>query len=320
MKTKEFIMDILNLPVSLEKGRRSRGLVLINTMPDIRSGKRDDFMSGFFYFKGQNYLFRIWDKDVFEIILEFGPGIYVAETLGSDYNGPYLTVKSIDVYPGTEVTRDDFLGGIPREDLERRLAAIRASLDQLGVTASCWDLLDSVLADPRLEDRFMIEGAAIRHHDNVFGGLANHTLKMLNILRAVLENNPALRVSADLLVFSIFMHDIGKVFEYHNLEMGEFWFANHRVRGIEFLASLKDEVIRRYDESFYRQVQSVIAGHHGLYGDHPTTVAATIVHYIDVLESQTTELLREQLNTPGSKIRHPDFGFLQDIPLSEEES
>ncbi len=313
-------MDILDLTVSLEKGRRSRGLVLINNMPDIRSGKRDDFMSGFFYFKGQNYLFRIWDKDVYEIINEFGPGIYIAETIGSDYNGPYLTVKTIDVYPGTDVTRDDFLGGIPREDLEQKLVTVRAWLDRLGATETCWELVDRALADPSLEDRFMVEGAAIRHHDNVFGGLANHTIKMLNILKAVLENNPPLRASTDLLIFSIFMHDIGKVFEYRNLDVGEFWYANHRVRGIEFLAALKDDIIQRYDESFYRQVQSVIAGHHGLYGDRPTTVAATIVHFIDVLESQTTELIREQNNTPGSKIRHPDFGFLQDIPLAENEA
>ncbi|MBP6137029.1 MAG: hypothetical protein GX948_05895 [Clostridiaceae bacterium] len=312
-------MEILDLTLSLEKGRRSRGLVLISNMPDIRSGRRDDFMSGFFYLKGQNYLFRIWDKDVFEIVNEFGPGIYIAELVGADYNGPYLTVKSIDVYSGTEVTRDDFLDGIPRNELERKLATVRAGLDRLGATETCWELVEHALADPRLEDRFMVEGAAIRHHDNVFGGLANHTIKMLNILKALLENNPPLQASADLLVFSIFMHDIGKVFEYRDLDVGEFWYANHRVRGIEFLAALKDTIIERYDESFYRQVQSVIAGHHGLYGDRPTTVAATIIHYIDMLESQTTEIIREQNNTPGNRIRHPDFGFLYDIPLAEKE-
>jgi len=149
--------------------------------------------------------------------------------------------------------------------------------------------------------------------------LANHTIKMLNILKAILENNPPLRASTDLLIFSIFMHDVGKVFEYRDLDLGDFWYANHRVRGIEFLAAHKDTIIKCYDESFYRQAQSVIAGHHGLYGDRPTTVAATIVHYIDMLESQTTELIREQINVPGNRIRHPDFGFLYDIPLTEEE-
>ncbi|HHW94190.1 MAG TPA: hypothetical protein GX734_06795 [Clostridiaceae bacterium] len=312
-------MDILDLTVSIEKGRRSRGLVFINNMPDIRSGRRDDFMSGFFYFKGQNYLFRIWDKDVYEIVNEFGPGIYVAETVGSDYNGPYLTVKSIDVYTETKITREDFLGGIGREELEQNLAIVREGLNGLGATTTCWELVEHTLADPRLEDRFMTEGAAVRHHDNIIGGLANHTIKMLNILKALLENNPPLRASTDLLIYSIFMHDVGKVFEYRNLNLGEFWYANHRVRGIEFLAAHKDTIIGRYDESFYRQVQSVIAGHHGLYGDRPTTVAATIVHYIDMLESQTTELIREQINTAGDKIRHPDFGFLYDIPLLDEE-
>ena len=114
------------------------------------------------------------------------------------------------------------------------------------------------------------------------------------------------------------MHDIGKVFEYRDLATSEYWYANHRVRGIEFLSHLKDKVISCYDEEFYRQVQSVIAGHHGAYGDRPTTVAATIVHYIDVLESQTTELISQQQAAPSDRLRHPDFGFLQMIPLTDE--
>ena len=202
--------------------------------------------------------------------------------------------------------------------LFRSLDEVKMRLNEVGVSDKCWELINLALQHPMLEGRFLIEGAATRHHDNVVGGLANHTTKMLRLLSALLFNNPELQKSADLLTFSIFMHDIGKIFEYRDLDVGEYWFANHRVRGIEFLSEIKDEIIARYDENFYRQVQSVIAGHHGPYGDRPTTVAAVIVHYIDVLESQATELVREQLNAPGNKIRHPDFGFLREIPLFEE--
>ncbi len=311
-------MEILDLSQAIERGRVSRGPVLINNKPDLRSGKRDDFMTGEFYQNGKTYTFRIWDKDIYQIVIEYGPGIYVAETVGSDFNGPYLTVRSIDLYPGDNLTRHDFMGGIPRAELTSNLDEVKMRLNEVGVSDKCWELINLALQHPMLEGRFLIEGAATRHHDNVVGGLANHTTKMLRLLSALLFNNPELQKSSDLLTFSIFMHDIGKIFEYRDLDVGEYWFANHRVRGIEFLSEIKDEIIARYDENFYRQVQSVIAGHHGPYGDRPTTVAAVIVHYIDVLESQATELVREQLNAPGNKIRHPDFGFLREIPLFEE--
>ncbi len=312
-------MEILDLKQAIERGRVSRGPVFINSKPNLRSGKRDDYMAGEFYLKGQTFTFRIWDKEVYQIVIEYGPGVYIAETVGSDFNGPYLTVRNIDLYPGNELSRHDFMGGIPQAELKEGLDDIRARLEPVGVTETCWQLVNLALSRPELEGRFFIEGAAVRHHDNVIGGLANHTIKMLRILSALLDNNPPLQASADLLTFSIFMHDIGKIFEYRDLDMGEYWYANHRVRGIEFLTAIKEEILDRYDEPFYRQVQAVIAGHHGQYGDRPTTVAATLVHYIDVLESQTTELVREQMNTPGEKIRHPDFGFLRDLPLAKPE-
>ncbi len=310
--------DILNLKKAIEKGNHARGLVYIKDKPEMRSGKRNDYMNGFFHLKEKDYPFKVWESDVYDIILEYGTGIYVVETVGSEFRGAYLTVTDIDLYPGTTVTQDDFLVGIPRYKLEQMLADVAAELMQRGTTEKCWNMVDYTLRHEALEDRFMVEGAAIKHHDNIVGGLANHTIKMLRILSALLVNNPPLVESADLLTYSIFMHDIGKVFEYRDLSTSEYWYANHRVRGIEFLSHLKDEILVRYDEEFYRQVQSVIAGHHGLYGDHPTTVAATIVHYIDVLESQTTELISQQQAAPGDRLRHPDFGFLQMIPLAEE--
>lgn len=310
--------DILDLKKAMEKGNRARGLVYIKEKPEMRSGKRNDYMNGFFHLKEKDYPFRVWESDVYDIILEYGTGIYIVDTVGSEFRGAYLTVTNIDIYPGTAITQDDFLAGIPRHRLEQTLADVATELMQRGTTEKCWELIDYTLRHADLEDRFMVEGAAIRHHDNIVGGLAHHTIKMLRILSALLINNPQLIESADLLTYAIVMHDIGKVFEYRDLTTSEYWYANHRVRGIEFLSHLKDEIIARYDEEFYRQVQSVIAGHHGLYGDHPTTVAATIVHYVDMLESQTTELVSQQLAAPGDRLRHPDFGFLHMIPLTGE--
>jgi len=62
-----------------------------------------------------------------------------------------------------------------------------------------------------------------------------------------------------------------------------------------------------------------IAGHHGLYGDRPTTVAATIIHYIDMLESQTTENYpRAKQHAGKTESGIPISVFLYDIPLAEK--
>ena len=55
-------MEILDLAQAIERGRVSRGLVFINSKPDLRSGKRDDFMFGNFYLEGRTVPLRIWDK------------------------------------------------------------------------------------------------------------------------------------------------------------------------------------------------------------------------------------------------------------------
>jgi len=165
----------------------------------------------------------------------------------------------------------------------------------------------------------MVEGAAIRHHDNVFGGLQIIQLKCSTFSRRfsrTIHRFKQARISS----FSPFSCTTSE--KCLNTAISTWVNSGMPItvcEALKFLAALKDTIIERYDESFYRQVQSVIAGHHGLYGDRPTTVAATIIHYIDMLESQTTEIIREQNNTPGNRIRHPDFGFLYDIPLAEKE-
>ena len=67
------------------------------------------------------------------------------------------------------------------------------------------------LSRSRIRKSLTIEGAAVHYHDNKIGGLVNHTTKMLNILASLFDNHPELQECADLMAFSIVVHDIGKV-------------------------------------------------------------------------------------------------------------
>jgi len=276
-------------------------------------------MIGNFVYKDQQVEFRIWEPNIFKAVTDNGPGVYDAEVIGNSFNDKvYLTVRSIAPSLSDNIKKSDFLMSIPPIILEANWQRVRERLSELGVSDKCWSLIDDVINDPELDGRFQTEGAAIRYHDNIIGGLMHHTTKMLRILSSLLENNPELLASSDLLCFSIVVHDIGKVFEYDNLEVAPYWYSSHRVRGIEFLTKYAERVVENYGEEFYRQVQSVIAGHHGEYGDRPTTVAAAIVHYIDTMESQVTRLIQELQTSEDGRIYDRDWGFLHGLRLGDK--
>ncbi len=312
-------MEIIDLQTATTKDLVSTGYVLINNPPALRKGKRNEYMVGQFTDKNGQVEFKVWEAHIYAPILAHGNGIYQATVQGSEFNGVYLTVQKIQPVYDDSVKISDFLPRIPTDYLLSFWRKTLGKLSELGVSHNCFQTVKTLLAAPELEQRFMVEGAAMRHHDNKLGGLAHHTTKMLNILAAILENNPPLKASADLLAFSIIVHDIGKVWEYNNLSEGEYWYVNHRVRGVEFLAKYKDLIVESFDETFYRQVQAVIAGHHGEYADRPQTVAAAIVHFIDNLESQVTGLVEDmQMPHSNERIRYIEWGYLKDLELSDD--
>lgn len=309
-------MSIIDLKAASEKDRESSGVVYIATEPQVRSGKRNDFMVGEFMSRDGSFTFKIWEERIFSPVVAHGPGLYEVDLTGSEFNGEmYLTVRRIRPLTDSSYSKHDFLPEIPQARREAMWHSAMHKLAELGLSKTAEGLIHKMLDDSTLGGRFFIEGAAVRHHDNKIGGLMYHTAKILNLLAALLENNPELKASIDLLTIGIVLHDVGKVFEYSDLSPSEFWYANHRVRGIEFLTRYKDELVLNYDEAFYRQVQSIIIGHHGDYGDRPTTVAAAIVHYLDNVESQVTGLVATMLERPGEKLRVNDWGYLQAIKL-----
>lgn len=313
-------MAIIDLKKALEKDLVSFGQVLINTPPQVRQGKKNPFMSGEFICPTGKAEFKIWEERIYAPVLNHGPGIYDAEVVGSEFNEQcYLTVRRIQETEDKSIQRSDFLPRVPDEKVHSSWNDAFQKLAKLGVSANCFKLLETILKAPELGNRFFLEGAAVYHHDNKIGGLVHHTSKMLRILAAVLENNPELQASSDLLCMGIALHDVGKVFEYQDLAPSTYWYANHRVRGIEYLSQFRDEIINAYDESFYRQLQAIISGHHGDYGDRPTTVATAIVHYIDTLESQVTGLIEAEKDSPGQRLRFQEWGWLQPIELFEDD-
>ncbi len=304
-------MAIIDLTEAKQRGARSLGAVYIQSQPQIRSGKKDDFMVGRFVNKDQDVEFKIWEERIYRPVLEHGTGVYEAEVVGSEFNNQvYLTVQRIEKQEDTSIGKHDFLPSVKPGKVDQLWKDATSRLSAVGVSKECWVLIDKIVNSPIIGDRFWVEGAATSHHDNLIGGLAHHSIKMLKLLAVLIENDDYLKEHADLLTMGTLLHDIGKVFEYDDLEMAQYWYSNHRARGIEYIAEFRDEIMATYDERFYRQLQSVIIGHHGDYGDRPTTVACAIVHYIDTIESQVTDLIQMEEKSSDKRIFVRDWGYL----------
>ncbi|MDO5732303.1 MAG: HD domain-containing protein [Eubacteriales bacterium] len=306
-------MAILDFKEAIQLGKRCSGTVLLNEVPTTRATRNNGrFMSGQFLNSEGQIDFRIWDESMIEMVQRNGSGLYHIQSEGASYNDQtYINVKAIAPETDPQYEREQFLPAID----EKRVLAIRdtayAQLRKLGATERCFELLEDLLAAPDVDARFLKEGAAVRHHDNLVHGLAHHSYKMLYLAVTMMQLYPFMREHVDLFTIGIVLHDVGKIYEYDHLSMGEFWYANHRVRGIEFLAGQKDRIIAAYDEAFYRQLQAIIQGHHGQYEDRPCTVATLIVHWIDSLEAQMTGLEAQLAKLGNEKqLRWPDFGFL----------
>lgn len=140
-------------------------------------------------------------------------------------------------------------------------------------------------------NEFVTAFAGAKMHDAQVGGLMNHELKMLRIAKVLVANDARLEPYKNILYSGIALHDFGKIYEMDKGIYTKNSFVTHRTMGVEIIAQNKTEIVNLIGETNYYHLLAVIQGHHGEYGDKPTTVWAYLVHLIDMLESQATGIM-----------------------------
>lgn len=266
------------------------GLVLIKDyQKKLDDSKRP--LNGTFEHKGKVLKFKIWDAGIQELFNknELQGQIALVSAKGGVYNGEHdLTINSIRFDHGfTDLTQF-----IKSTDVEANFQKfgifVNTHLSQNAVA-----VLNELFKKENLFEPFKTAWAAKKMHDAQVGGLLNHTLKMLNLAKAMVENDHRLQPFSDIIYLGIILHDIGKVDELD--ELGAYTknsFAGHRTIGVEYAARNKELFLHYFDEEFYYHILEILTGHHGKeYGDEPKTVWAYVVHLIDMLDSQTTGML-----------------------------
>ena len=217
--------------------------------------------------------------------LEINNILYI-EAKVSEYNGKLsLVINKIDVEP-TTLTEYDFMKSINVPKVyEELIGDVRAHLSQ-----NYQRIFALLLKD--YKDAYVKTYGGAKMHDAQVGGLMNHSYKMFKLALTLLSNDDRLVPFKDELLLGTLIHDFGKVIELDINKYTKNSFVTHRTLGIEILALRRGDIIPYIGEDAYYRLLAIVQGHHGeQWGDKPTTMITQVVHYIDLLESQTTGFL-----------------------------
>jgi 3'-5' exoribonuclease len=159
-------------------------------------------------------------------------------------------------------------------------------------------LVGKFINDETLAAGFRRAPAAVAMHHAHLGGLLEHTLSLLRLARVVCPLYP--RVSQDLVLAGILLHDIGKVqelaystnFEYTN----EGQLIGHITQAVlsihDKCAQVSADTGRPFPPAIEMALKHIILAHHGKYefGSPrlPATAEALMIHYLDNLDAKLT--------------------------------
>jgi 3'-5' exoribonuclease len=158
-------------------------------------------------------------------------------------------------------------------------------------------LAEQYLGDERLMEDFRRAPAAMSVHHAWIGGLLEHTHQMMELADRMLPLYPGL--NRDLVLFSLFAHDLGKTVEL-DWERGfnyttDGQLIGHVVRGAIWLQIKAAAAARSSSERLpgetLRVLQHILVSHHGLL-EHgaakvPATPEAVFVAMLDNLDAKT---------------------------------
>lgn len=264
-----------------------RGYALITSYSTASYGQGKTRAFGSLTTKDKTMDWTSFDNKVVEYFssLEIN-NILSIEAKVSEYNGKLsLVINKIDFEP-TSLTEYDFMKSINVPKVyEELIGDVRANLSQ-----NYQRIFALLLKD--YKDAYVKTYGGSRCHDAQVGGLMNHSYKMFKIALTLLSNDDRLAPFKDELLLGTLIHDFGKVIELNINKYTKNSFVTHRTLGIEILALRRDEIVPYIGEDAYYRLLAIVQGHHGeQWGDKPTTMITQVVHYIDLLESQTTGFL-----------------------------
>lgn len=253
--------------------------------------------------------FKAWDSKKAYVQLQdlhqLGVLVKVSGTV-EVYNGiSSVVVEEVEQIPETEsCNRFLFFEDVYQSDVYWETLQ---HLIQEGCSDNAQFVFRILMDDEEVRNSFRTEFAAVKHHDSCKSGLLAHTTKVVQHLQ-VLRQYPEICevLDTDLLLLGAAFHDIGKCVEYQYgmiSEIGEK--VSHLTYGCLILAKHKQQVMDLMGKSFYYDLLSVISQHHGPYADSPRTLVAYVIHLLDLLDTNLTDIETQLREDKLSHVKTP---------------
>jgi len=164
-------------------------------------------------------------------------------------------------------------------------------------------LIHEFIIDEDLMTRFRKAPAAATLHHAYIGGLLEHTLSLLEIALVVIPRYP--KLSLDLVLTGLFLHDIGKTTELsYETAIGytdNGQLLGHITQAVLWIEKKSDAAAMRTGRPFPEQLrwilEHIILSHHGKYEfgspKLPAVPEAVAIHHLDNLDAKVHMFLAE---------------------------
>jgi 3'-5' exoribonuclease len=214
-----------------------------------------------------------------------------------------IIVQRIAPHDPTDAELSELLPST-RHDVDQMFAEVTRLLDTLESPA-IQALASAYLSDGELMQAFCQAPAAREVHHAYLGGLLEHTLGLMRLADAVCPLYDGL--SRDIVLFGLFLHDLGKTREMTWLRglgySADGELVGHIARGVtmlhekvRYLADDPDEPVTVPTE-VVRVFEHVLLSHHGVpeFGalKVPATPEAILIHYLDNVDAKMNIALTE---------------------------
>jgi putative nucleotidyltransferase with HDIG domain len=157
-------------------------------------------------------------------------------------------------------------------------------------------LLENLLVVGEYKESFFTAPGAKSHHHAYAGGLAEHTLQVLQGSKGMADVYEYVNIDTEILITGAILHDIGKVRCYATTSEGiittkEIELFDHIVLGISIVSRVGDSLVKSpEDDRLLHQLVHIITSHHCLpeWGSpkEPQTNEAWIIHTQDQVSSK----------------------------------
>ena len=237
---------------------------------------------------------RVWDQvDEFSKEFDTGDVIQVKASVQVFQNRKQLIISKITRQELSSYQLSDFVMSSSKspEDMFAELMIYAKEIQNEHIKM----LVLSVLEDPEIKPMLFRAPAAKTIHHAWYGGLLEHILSIIKILKGLSEHYGFL--NRDLLYFGAIFHDIGKLWELEYDHMFNYTSRGRLIGHMEIACELIDRKSNRimgFPADLKDICKHIILSHHGKleYGSpkRPKFIEAFLVAFIDDLDSKMSTL------------------------------